>query len=49
MIFCDPSSVFTETKAPKYKIYSLSTEIIDANGNPIYRDNRDYLIQSEKI
>jgi DNA (cytosine-5)-methyltransferase 1 len=47
----DPSSVFTETKAPKYKIYSLSTapESIDANGNPIYKDNRDYLIQSEKF
>jgi DNA (cytosine-5)-methyltransferase 1 len=47
----DPSSVFKETKAPKYKIYSLSTapERIDATGNPIYKDNRDYLIQSEKF
>lgn len=47
----NPSSVFKETKAPKYKIYSLSTEpeSIDSNGNPNYKDNRDFLIQSEKF
>jgi DNA (cytosine-5)-methyltransferase 1 len=47
----NPSSVFKETNAPKYKIYSLSTEPerIDGNGNPIYKDNRDFLIQSEKF
>jgi DNA (cytosine-5)-methyltransferase 1 len=46
----NPSSVFKETKAPKYKIYSLSTEpeSIDSNGDPKYKDNRDFLIQSEK-
>jgi DNA (cytosine-5)-methyltransferase 1 len=46
----DPSSVFKKTKAPKYKIYSLSTEpeSIDVYGNPVYKDNRDFLIQSEK-
>jgi DNA (cytosine-5)-methyltransferase 1 len=47
----NPSSVFKETKAPRYKIYSLSTEpeSIDSNGNPNYKDNRDFLIQSEKF
>lgn len=47
----NPSSVFKETNAPKYKIYSLSTkpESIDLNGNPNYKDNRDFLIQSEKF
>lgn len=47
----DPSSVFQDTNAPKYKVYSLSTkpESIDVNGNPLYKDDRDYLIQSEKF
>lgn len=47
----NPSSVFKETNAPKYKIYSLSTkpEDTDSTGNPIYKDNTDYLIQSEKF
>lgn len=47
----DPSSVFKDTNAPKYKIYSLSTEpqSIDASGNPAYKDDRDFLIQSEKF
>ncbi|MDO8340787.1 MAG: DNA cytosine methyltransferase [Candidatus Woesebacteria bacterium] len=47
----NPSSVFKETKAPKYKIYSFSTapESIDSNGNPNYKDNRDFLIQSENF
>jgi DNA (cytosine-5)-methyltransferase 1 len=47
----NPSSVFKETNAPKYKIYSLSTEpeSFDALGNPVYKDKRDYLIQSEKF
>lgn len=47
----DPSSVFKDTNAPKYKIYSLSTEpqYIDASGNPAYKDDRDFLIQSEKF
>lgn len=47
----NPSSVFKNSNAPKYKIYSLSTkpEGIDLSGNPLYRDKRDYLIQSEKF
>lgn len=47
----NPSSVFKGTKSPKYKIYSLSTlpESYDISGNPIYKDNRDFLIQSEKF
>lgn len=47
----DPSSVFKETNAPNYKIYSLSTEPErnDIFGNPVYKDARDYLIQSEKF
>lgn len=47
----DPSSVFKDTGAPKYKIYSLSTEpqYIDPLGNPAYKDDRDFLIQSEKF
>jgi DNA (cytosine-5)-methyltransferase 1 len=45
----DPSSVFENTKSPKYKVYSLSAEPVsfDDFGNPIYRDNRDFLIQAE--
>lgn len=47
----NPSSVFKDTEAPKYRIYSLSTEpqSIDASGNPAYKDDRDFLIQSEKF
>ena len=47
----NPSTVFEETNAPRYKIFSLSTEpeSIDVTGNPIYKDIRDYLIQSEKF
>ncbi len=47
----DPSSVFKDTNSPKYKIYSLSSksESIDNLGHPIYKNDRDYLIQSEKF
>jgi DNA (cytosine-5)-methyltransferase 1 len=47
----DPSFVFKDTSAPKYKIYSLSTEPqnVDVSGNPVYKDDRDFLIQSEKF
>lgn len=47
----NPSSVFKDTDAPKYKIYSLSTDpqSIDALGNPTYKNDRDFLIQSEKF
>lgn len=46
----NPATVFEETNAPSYKIFSLSAEpdSIDVTGNPIYKDIRDYLIQSEK-
>jgi DNA (cytosine-5)-methyltransferase 1 len=45
----DPSSVFKKTNSPKYKVYSLSTtpETIDIFGNPVYKNNRDFLIQAE--
>ena len=47
----NPSSVFEKTKSPKYKVYSLSTDpvSIDMFGNPVFRDNRDFLIKSEKF
>jgi DNA (cytosine-5)-methyltransferase 1 len=45
----DPSTVFPETDASKYRIYSLSTPFSGRNlsGNPVYKDDRDYLIKSE--
>ncbi len=44
----DPSIVFPFAKF-KYKVYSLSEPPIDfLNGQPIYNDNRDYIIKSEK-
>jgi DNA (cytosine-5)-methyltransferase 1 len=47
----NPASIFKDTKAPKYKIFSLSTDpaSFDILGNPIYNNIRDYLIQSEKF
>lgn len=46
----NPSSVFPDIQSPKYKIYSLTTEPLelDSDGNPVYRKDRDFLIQSEK-
>lgn len=45
----DPSSVFKEASATKYRIYSLSNEPdgLDIFGNPNYRDDKEYLIKSE--
>ncbi|HLF52566.1 DNA cytosine methyltransferase [Flavobacterium sp.] len=45
------ASVFEDSKAPKYKIFSLSTDPseFDTLGNPLYNNIRDYLIQSEKF
>ena len=45
----NPSKVFPNFTSTKYKIYSLSTSVdfFDENSNPIYKDNRDYLIKSE--
>ncbi len=47
----NPSSVFEKTKSPKYKVYSLATEpeSKDKAGRPSYRENRDFLIKSEKF
>jgi DNA (cytosine-5)-methyltransferase 1 len=44
----DPGSVFNDFKPQKYKIYSFVKEP-DASikGEPVYKDNRDYLIKSE--
>ena len=47
----NPSSVFRNTNSLKYKVYSLSSESEGADifGNPIYKDDRDFLIQAEKF
>lgn len=47
----NPVSIFKDTKAPKYKIFSLSTAAteFDTQDNPLYKNIRDYLIQSEKF
>jgi DNA (cytosine-5)-methyltransferase 1 len=47
----EPSKVFKESNALKYKVYSLSTapESINVFGEPDYKDSRDFLIQSEKF
>ncbi|AEV32443.1 DNA-methyltransferase Dcm [Owenweeksia hongkongensis DSM 17368] len=45
-----PGSVFEEHNSPEYKIYSLTKkpDSFDANGNPLYENNTDYLIKSEQ-
>jgi DNA (cytosine-5)-methyltransferase 1 len=45
----NPGLVFNNYKSPTYKVYSLSSEpnSFDSKGNPIYTDERDYLIKSE--
>lgn len=45
-----PGSVFKDYDSPEYKIYSLSEkpDSIDSHGNPVYKNNTDYLIQAEK-
>lgn len=44
----DPSSVFPDLQSKKYKIYSLSTAFnLDSEGNPIYENDRDFLIKAE--
>ena len=45
----NPSSVFSTIDSPKYRIYSLTTQPITDNsdGEPSYKDDRDYLISSE--
>ena len=46
----NPQSVFPDSVPVRYRIYSLSTEVpeYDENGNPIYKNDRDYLIRSEE-
>jgi DNA (cytosine-5)-methyltransferase 1 len=46
----NPGFVFPEYKSPKYKVYSLvkPPDDFDADGFPIYNNDTDYLIKSEK-
>lgn len=46
----NPGFVFPEYKSPKYKVYSLvkPPEDFDSDGFPIYNNDTDYLIKSEK-
>lgn len=47
----DPNSVFPDLKSSKYKVYSFvkQPESFNLMGFPIYKDNTDFLIQSEKF
>lgn len=47
----DPSSVYKDSKSPKYRIFSLTTATtnFDQNRNPLYKEHRDFLILSEKF
>jgi len=46
----NPSVLFPNSKSPKYKVFSLVTPVdkFDDEGNPEYKMDRDFLIQSEK-
>lgn len=45
----DPSRFYKNTDSPKYKIYSLTTKAdFDLYRNPVYKNDLDYLIESEK-
>ncbi len=44
----NPALVFNNIKSQKYKIYSLTTKADFENNKPYYKNNRDYLIESEK-
>jgi len=46
----NPGIVFPEYKSPQYKVYSLikPPDSIDSEGFPIYNNDNDYLIKSEK-
>lgn len=45
----NPGSVFADLKSPDYKVYSLSTQPseFDADDNPVYAKDSDFLIKSE--
>lgn len=46
----NPGSVFQDYKSPKYKVFSLvkPPDASDREGFPLYKDDKDYLIKSEK-
>lgn len=46
----DPGSVFQEYQSPKYKVFSLvkQPDALDREGFPLYINDNDYLIKSEK-
>ncbi len=46
----NPNSVFPELNSPRYKIYSFVNEPdeYDKDGNPVYSENRKFLIEAEK-
>ncbi|HZL09467.1 MAG TPA: DNA cytosine methyltransferase [Prolixibacteraceae bacterium] len=46
----NPNIVFPELKSPKYKVFSLvkPPDCFDSDGFPIYNNDTDYLIKSEK-
>lgn len=46
----EPGKVIDTKNSPNYRIYSLTTPVLDYDifGNPIYAKDTDYLIQSEK-
>lgn len=46
----DPSTVYPQFDSPKYRVYSLSTLPLelDKEGQPVYSNDRDYLIKSEE-
>jgi len=47
----NPDSIFPKSKSPEYRIYSLVKKLDgeNSNGQPIYRNNRDFLINAEKF
>jgi len=46
----DPGSVFQEYQSPRYKVFSLvkQPDAFDREGFPLYKNDKDYLIKSEK-
>lgn len=46
----NPEKAFTKLTSPKYKVYSLikDPDEFDEEGFPVYRNDRDYLIEAER-
>src|SRR5690606_6640001 len=46
----NPRNVFPESDAPKYKVFSFvkSPDEYDEMGFPLYKENKDFLIKTEK-